>query len=63
MENVQAKAKKVLSSLVNAMIDHDNEEWPPECIMFTYQPVRPLRGRTVDADSDDKEQRPLYGNL
>lgn len=43
MENVQTKATKMLSDMANAMIERDTWEWPPQCIIFSYQPVRPMR--------------------
>lgn len=33
--------KKIAENLAAKMISHDAEEWPPSCIFFAYQPVRP----------------------
>lgn len=41
MANNQGKVKSILSNMVSTMIEGDTREWPPECPLFLYQPVRP----------------------
>ena len=41
MENTESKATQKLRGIVNNMIERDIEEWPPECFLFAYQPIRP----------------------
>lgn len=30
-------------TLANRMIEHDTYDWPPVCILITYQPERPIK--------------------
>lgn len=30
-------------NLANRMIEHDTYDWPPVCILITYQPERPIK--------------------
>lgn len=41
MKNEKMNGKKLLKAAVNAMLDKDTREWPPVCLGFIYQPVRP----------------------
>lgn len=41
MEKHTEKMKSLASTLINAMIDHDSDEWPPVCALFAYQPQHP----------------------
>lgn len=34
--------KKAIQTTINVMIRRDMEGWPPDCIGWTYQPIRPV---------------------
>lgn len=51
-EKMSALAKQ----LANAMIEHDSDEWPPDCIIFTYQPVRPTSSDNSTAVNDESDE-------
>lgn len=44
---ISTKLQDVVKSLTTKMIDQDTREWPPHCLLFSYQPMRP----TQDADN------------
>ena len=41
MQNLQEKATQILTQMADKMIDRDTWEWPPQCLYFSYQPMRP----------------------
>lgn len=41
MKKTVNEKKKLLKSAAKAMVTLDLTEWPPECIGFIYQPMRP----------------------
>lgn len=34
--------KKAIQTTINVMIRRDMEGWPPDCIGWAYQPIRPV---------------------
>ena len=49
MKNNTEKLKKYLSNKINIAIEKESREWPPLCIGFTAQPIRP------ETESKEKE--------
>ncbi|MGM9628931.1 MAG: hypothetical protein ACI3V4_12740 [Faecousia sp.] len=47
-------ADKVLQVIAKKMIEHDTDEWPPKCGIFTYQPLRPYAGCPEARSKDPK---------
>ena len=47
-------ADKVLKVIAKKMIEHDTDEWPPKCGIFTYQPLRPYAGCPEARSKDPK---------
>lgn len=41
MNNPKEIIKDVSKQLATSMIKHDMTGWPPDCLMFAYQPLRP----------------------
>ena len=39
-------------TLLSSMKKRDMEDWPPDCVLFTYQPVRPYTHSEKAAESD-----------
>ena len=37
----QIDSSRMIKSMVSSMVEHNMEEWPPNCPFLTYQPVRP----------------------
>lgn len=50
MNNPKEIIKDASKQLVTNMIKHDITGWPPDCLMFAYQPIRP----TVNGSAEDK---------
>lgn len=42
MNNPKEIIKDVSKQLATSMIKHDMTGWPPDCLMFAYQPIRPI---------------------
>lgn len=47
MENIKAKTNTLLQRIATKMIYHELEGWPPDCVGFAYQPIRPNRQARV----------------
>lgn len=56
MEKTKTKVSKVLNGLAKRMINADAREWPPECMVFMYQPVRPQRKSEAQSDIQIKNK-------
>lgn len=41
MIQLKTAVNDALRSSFNKMIDGETREWPPKCLVFTYQPQRP----------------------
>ncbi len=41
MNKLQEKIYSAASTLANHMADKETREWPPQCLLFAYQPMRP----------------------
>lgn len=41
MNKLQEKIKQVAKAKITEMVMQEPREWPPTCLMFAYQPVRP----------------------
>ncbi len=42
MTLTQKAINNLSKKLVTKMVDKEPREWPPTCILLSYQPVRPL---------------------
>lgn len=51
MNKLQEKIQSVASTLANSMVDKETREWPPACLFFTYQPMRPETEQKEDNNS------------
>lgn len=51
MTPLKTLVNNALRSTFNKMIDGDTREWPPRCLMFTYQPQRPKNPSNMDKTS------------
>lgn len=56
MKTSKELARKMIASLVNDMVAHEKRVWPPYCVSFAFQPVRPVK---ENAGTDDKVERKL----
>lgn len=52
MVQLKTTMNNVLRSSITKMIDGETREWPPKCLMFTYQPQRPKNISNPDKISD-----------
>lgn len=41
MKKNKEKSEKIVKKVISAMVDKETREWPPTCLAFIYQPVRP----------------------
>ena len=41
MSKFQEKIQNAVKALANNMVDKETREWPPACLLLTYQPKRP----------------------
>lgn len=61
MIRLKPMVNKALRSTFSRMIDGDTREWPPRCLMFTYQPQRPKSicnpNKTSDAVKSKRNER------
>ncbi len=56
MERTKTKVNKTLNGLAKRMINADAREWPPECMLFMYQPLRPQSKNKVQEDTQGKSE-------
>lgn len=50
MEKAKKQVNHVLNGMAKQMMKADAREWPPGCMVFLYQPVRPQQKLTLNAD-------------
>ena len=50
MEKAKKQVNHVLNGMAKQMMKADAREWPPGCMVFLYQPVRPQQKLTFNAD-------------
>lgn len=43
----------IVRMLVSYMTDKETREWPPTCLTFVYQPIRPKQ-TVIDTDNSEK---------
>ena len=48
MIQLRRAVNNTLRSSFNKMIDGETREWPPKCLVFTYQPQRPKNTSTTE---------------
>lgn len=48
MYKIQEKIHNVIRSLACNMADKEPREWPPQCLVITYQPMRPNTPAVTD---------------
>lgn len=48
MIQLKTVVNNALRSSFSKMIDGETREWPPKCLMFTYQPRRPKIPGSID---------------
>lgn len=51
MNTIQEKVHDVIRSLACNMADKEPREWPPRCLVLTYQPMRPEVNPSEDTNS------------
>lgn len=60
MTPLKTVVNDALRSTFSRMIDGDTREWPPRCLLFTYQPQRPKitgnTGKTYDAATQKRNE-------
>ena len=56
MNNPKEIVKDAAQKVFSAMIKHDITGWPPDCMMFTYQPPRPTCTKDVIAENESCEK-------
>lgn len=49
--------KKIVQKAVALVTSSDPYEWPPSCIVFTYQPVRPKQKNLQCEKPDTSESK------
>lgn len=42
----------IVHKLVSYMADKETREWPPKCLTFIYQPIRPKQ-MVIDTDNSE----------
>lgn len=59
MEKAKKQVNHVLNGMAKQMMKADAREWPPGCMVFLYQPVRPQQKLKFGAEeqNDRKRQR------
>lgn len=45
--------------VVERMMDHDIDEWPPKCAIALYQPIRPTVREKAKKDESNKDKATL----
>ncbi len=54
MKTPKELARKMTASLVTDIVAHEKRVWPPYCISFAFQPMRPVKENT---GTDGKAER------
>ena len=57
MVQLRRAVNNTLRSSFNKMIDGETREWPPKCLVFTYQPQRPKHISKPEKISDGVTQK------
>ena len=56
MNSSKEIVKDISKQLVASMIKHDITGWPPDCLMFTYQPIRPTCNENTITESEEVKE-------
>lgn len=48
MEKLKTQVHNALNGVAKQMIKADAREWPPGCMVFLYQPIRPQKKHNSD---------------
>lgn len=48
--------KDFSKNLIHRMVKNDSAEWPPNCAVFAYQPVRPCQKKARDNQTEHTEE-------
>ena len=59
MEKEKKHAHNVLNGMAKQMMKADAREWPPGCMVFLYQPIRPqkkYKGNSDDQSGHDSQR-------
>lgn len=43
MKMQNKKTEKLIKSAISNLIERETREWPPKCLSFAYQPMRPCK--------------------
>lgn len=43
MSKLQEIIQNAARDYISKMVDNDAREWPPTCMVFAYQPMRPIQ--------------------
>lgn len=54
MNKLQEKIHNAACTIVNNMVDNEPREWPPACLFFAYQPMRPEVNSSEDTNSPEE---------
>lgn len=54
MNKLQTKIHSALTALAGNMADREPRGWPPECLVITYQPMRPETKQEEKVTSPEK---------
>lgn len=57
MEKSKTQVHNVLNGMAKQMIKADAREWPPGCMVFLYQPIRPQQKLNSDDQIGHNPQR------
>lgn len=57
MNSNESKVKSLLKTIVTAMADSGNDDWPPKCSALLYQPVHPCASESqtqIESSTSEK---------
>lgn len=54
MNKMQEKIHNVVRSIACNMAEKEPREWPPQCFIISYQPLRPEINPNEDNNSSEK---------
>ena len=54
MKNQNKKRGEIMKKMIKHMVDAEIYGWPPQCVSFLYQPVRPPKAGNPLPDSIKK---------
>lgn len=58
MKTLKEFAKKTTAGLVTDMVAHEKMRWPPYCLSFAFQPMRPVKENTPTGDKTKPISKP-----